>query len=85
MLIGQGIDAHRFAPGRPLVLADPRFVKDPEMRAFFTFRRPMPDYWQGPSGPNQWSWLEVYPQHVFRNSEGEAEQMSVGRGARIST
>ena len=25
-----------------------------------------------------WSWLEVYPQHVFRNGRGEKEQMSVG-------
>jgi len=25
-----------------------------------------------------WSWLEVYPQHVFRNARGEKEQMSVG-------
>jgi hypothetical protein len=48
------------------------------MLEFFTFRRPMPDYWLGPDGPDQWSWLEVYPQHVFRNSAGEAEQMSVG-------
>ena len=54
------------------------FVKDKEMMDFFTFRRPMPDYWLGPDGPDQWSWLEVYPQHVFRNSKGEAEQMSVG-------
>ncbi len=64
--------------GKPLVLADPKYVEDAEMRAFFTFRRPMPDYWLGPSGPNQWSWLEVHPQHVFRNDRGEAEQVSVG-------
>ena len=38
----------------------------------------MPDYWLGPNGPEQWSWLEVYPQHVFTNRRGEAEQMSVG-------
>ncbi len=66
--------------GKPFVLANKEFVKDPEMLDFFTFRRPMPDYWDGPSGPDQWSWLEVYPQHVFRNSAGEAEQMSVGVG-----
>jgi len=64
--------------GKPLILANPEYVQDPEMREFFTFRRPMPDYWLGPSGPDQWSWLEVHPQHVFRNSRGEAEQMSVG-------
>lgn len=64
--------------GKPLMLADPKFVVDGPMREFFTFRRPMPDYWLGPSGPDQWSWLEVYPQKVFRNRQGEAEQMSVG-------
>lgn len=64
--------------GKPLILANKDFVKDPEILDFFTFRRPMPDYWLGPDGPDQWSWLETYPQHVFRNSAGEAEQMSVG-------
>jgi beta-glucanase (GH16 family) len=64
--------------GKPLLLADKQFIKDPEMLAFFTFRRPMPDYWLGPSGPEQWSWLEVYPQHAFTNALGEPEQMSVG-------
>ena len=64
--------------GKPLLLADRQFIKDPEMLAFFTFRRPMPDYWIGPSGPDQWSWLEVSPQHVFTNAQAEIEQMSVG-------
>ncbi|HXK94158.1 MAG: hypothetical protein HPY51_01325 [Candidatus Omnitrophica bacterium] len=64
--------------GKPLILANKEYVKDEAMRNFFTFRRPMPDYWMGPSGPDQWSWLEVYPQHVFKNSRGEVEQMSVG-------
>lgn len=64
--------------GKPLILANKDKIKDPEQLAFFTFRRPMPDYWLGPDGPDQWSWLETYPQHVFKNSEGENEQMSVG-------
>ncbi len=64
--------------GKPLLLADKQFIKDPEMLAFFTFRRPMPDYWTGQTGPDQWSWLEVYPQHAFTNAQGECEQMSVG-------
>lgn len=63
---------------KPLLLADRKFIKDPSVLDFFTFRRPMPDYWIGPSGADQWSWLEVFPQHVFKNSRGEAEQMSVG-------
>ena len=64
--------------GKPLLLANKEFIKDKAMLDFITFRRPMPDYWIGPSGPEQWSWLEVYPQHVFTNRLGEAEQMSVG-------
>ncbi len=64
--------------GRPLLLADPQFIRDRTVRQFFTYRRPMPDYWMGPSGPDQWSWLEVHPQHVFRDRAGLAEQMSVG-------
>src|SRR5262249_22585661 len=44
----------------------------------FTFRKPQPDYFQGPTAPDMWSWLEVYPQHVFRNAKGEKEQMAVG-------
>jgi len=64
--------------GKPLILADPSVTDDPEIKNFFTFRKPMPDYWVGPSGPNQWSWLEVYPQHVFLDANGNPEQMSVG-------
>ena len=48
------------------------------LREFFTFRKPQPDYFQGPTEPDMWSWLEVYPQHVFRNARGEKEQMAVG-------
>ena len=65
--------------GKPLILADPDKVDD-DIKGFFTFRKPQPDYFQGPTGPDQWSWLEVHPQHVFRNSAGAAEQMSVGVG-----
>ena len=65
--------------GKPLILADPAKVDD-EVKGFFTFRNPQPSYFEGPTGPDQWSWLEVYPQHVFKNSAGESEQMSVGIG-----
>jgi hypothetical protein len=63
--------------GKPLLLADPDKVSAP-VKDFFTFRKPQPDYFQGPTGPDQWSWLEIYPQHVFKNSNGEKEQISVG-------
>ncbi|MCW5553635.1 MAG: hypothetical protein KIS67_15925 [Verrucomicrobiae bacterium] len=47
---------------------------------FFTFRAPQPDYFRGQTKPDMWSWLEVHPQHVFTNSAGQKEQMSVGVG-----
>lgn len=49
-----------------------------EIRNFFTFRRPQPDYFRGQTAPDMWSWLEVFPQHLFTNSLGDKEQMSVG-------
>jgi len=55
--------------------------EDTEVRQildFFTFRKPQPDYFLGQTKPSMWSWLEVYPQHVFTNSAGQKEQMSVG-------
>ena len=65
--------------GKPLILADPaRTDLGPEIRDRFTFRKPQPDYFVGPTGPNQWSWLEVFPQHVFTNAAGAREQMTVG-------
>lgn len=63
--------------GKPLIMADPDKVA-PELRDFFTYRKPQPDYFQGPTGPDQWGWLEKHPQHVFRNAAGQAEQMTVG-------
>lgn len=75
--------------GKPLILADASLIsrsKDhmsaddetKQIHEFFTFRKPQPDYFQGPTKPNMWSWLEVYPQHRFTNSAGVNEQMSVG-------
>jgi len=63
--------------GKPLIMANPAKV-DEELRGFFTFRNPVPSYFTGPNAPDEWGWLEVFPQHVFRNSRGEAEQMTVG-------
>ena len=49
-----------------------------DMSGFFTYRKPQSDCFRGPSGPDIWTWLEVYPQHVFKNSAGQNEQMAVG-------
>jgi len=48
--------------------------------SFFTFRRPQPDYFQGPTKRAQWSWLEVHPQNAFPDEDGRPEQVSVGVG-----
>jgi hypothetical protein len=75
---GQALADGQPAPGDRtlrLALAD---AEADRIREFFTFRKPQPDYFQGPTRPDMWSWLEVHPQHVFRNARGEKEQMSVG-------
>ncbi len=54
---------------------------DPEadvLREFFTFRKPQPDYFSGPTGPGEWGWLEVFPQHVFTRADGASEEVAVG-------
>jgi hypothetical protein len=53
---------------------------DDQIRRFFTFRKPQPDYFKGPTGPEQWGWLEVYPQHGFFKTPGIAEEVAVGVG-----
>jgi len=64
--------------GKPLIMADPAYIENPEMKEFFTYRKPIPSYFSGPSGPDQWGWLEVYPQHGFYNSDNQVEQVTVG-------
>ncbi|MEO5916385.1 MAG: hypothetical protein ABIS50_19265 [Luteolibacter sp.] len=81
--------ADTFASGRAFIDGQPadgdRTLKialtggpNENIRDFFTFRKPQPDYFQGPTQPDMWSWLEISPQHVFTNSSGENEMMSVG-------
>ena len=48
------------------------------IRDFFTFRRPQASYFTGPQSPNEWGWLEIYPQHPFPNAGGEIEEVTVG-------
>lgn len=65
--------------GKPLILAM-RDRVEPELKDFFTFRGCQPSYFAGPTEPNQWGWLEVYPQHIFPGSDGKPEQVVVGIG-----
>lgn len=72
--------------GKPLIMADPNLIGDDEqaakIREFFTFRKPQPDYFAGPTGPNQWGWLEIHPQHGFyildKDGNPVVEQVAVG-------
>ncbi len=38
----------------------------------------MPTYFDGPSRPDHWSWLQSYPQHAFGGTKEQPEQMAVG-------
>lgn len=49
-----------------------------DIKKFFTFRKPQPDYFTGPRGPGEWGWLDVFPQHAFYKTPGVPEQMTVG-------
>jgi hypothetical protein len=64
--------------GKPLLMADPAQIQDAKIREFFTCRKPIPSYFTGPGGPEQWGWLEVSPQHAFTDKAGKTEQVTVG-------
>ena len=58
--------------------AYPDHVPEP-MRSFFTFRPGQPVYKTGPTRPDHWGWLEVYPQHGYGESApGTYEMATVG-------
>lgn len=64
--------------GKPLIMGYPDNVSD-EIQSFFTFRPGQPSYATGPTRPDQWGWLEMYPQHGFvENEDGSFEQVTVG-------
>lgn len=80
--------------GRPLVHADPWVIEQalqdetasPEDRKdweeilrFFTFRPLQPAYARGPGAPDQWCWLEVFPQHGYvQRNDGSLEMCVAG-------
>ncbi len=65
--------------GKPLILANPQFFQhNRKILNFFTFRTPQSSYFTGPTELDQWGWLEVYPQHIFKSSTYVSEQMTVG-------
>lgn len=76
--------------GKPLIMAYPEMLADVEgdaeqtainreVRDYFTFRPGQPVYNVGPTRPDHWGWLEIYPQHGFAPKEdGGFEQATVG-------
>jgi hypothetical protein len=64
--------------GKPLVMAYSDEVQEP-IRSFFTFRPGQPLYTGGPGRPNQWGWLEIFPQNGYvKTDSGGFEQVTVG-------
>lgn len=64
--------------GKPLLMGYPDNLPEP-IKSFFTFRPGQPDYRRGPTRPNHWGWLEVYPQHGYvEYAPGRFEQTTVG-------
>lgn len=56
---------------------DDKFLE--ELKQFFTFRPAMSRYDIGATRPDNWGWLQEYPQHRFgEKPDGTCEQMTVG-------
>ncbi len=78
--------------GKPLVMAYPEAVEIEgecesdtrilkEIREFFTFRPGQPGYGCGSRRPDDWGWLEVFPQHKYvTRPDGSCELVTVGVG-----
>lgn len=78
--------------GKPLVMAYPEALPEvglcesdtkllDEIRNFFTFRPGQPLYAGGATRPDQWGWLEVYPQNKYvTRPDGSCEEVVVGVG-----
>lgn len=71
--------------GKPCIMAYPDNLTDSDedkaIRQFFTFRPGQPDYVNGPNPnfPNQWGWLENYPQKGYiPDANGQYELVTVG-------
>lgn len=78
--------------GKPLIYANPDAISRrlttaagddlqevKEILGFFTFRSGQPAYVGGPRRPDDWGWLEVYPQNGYvRRTDGSYEMVTVG-------
>lgn len=78
--------------GKPLIMAYPDCIPEKgagaydtallnEIREFFSFRPGQPAYSGGPCRPDQWGWLERYPQNKYvGQKDGGCEMVTVGVG-----
>jgi len=69
--------------GKPLMMAYPDLLDEnnplhAEIRDFFTFRPGQPSYTLGQTRSDQWGWLSIHPQQIYRNADGTPEQITVG-------
>ena len=68
--------------GKPLIIAiSDALEKDDPLRDYFTFRYGQPDYLSKQTCDEQWGWLSMYPQTVYRkkmDSDDKVEQMTAG-------
>ena len=53
-------------------------AKARSIRQFFTFRTPIAPYNLQSPPPNEWAWLQIYPQAPQRNAAGQLEEITVG-------
>ena len=69
--------------GKPLMLGwktalDRKDSLQKEVYNFFTWREGQPDYLAKQTRTEQWGWLSMYPQTVYRNKSKENEMITVG-------
>ncbi len=82
---GKYQDLWFYYDGKPLLMAwysnlNKKDVIDKEILEFFTFRPGQPTYNHSTQTRNQWGWLSVFPQQIYKPSinSNYVEQMAVG-------
>ena len=71
--------------GKPLVMGNIGSLSNSYLnmtertiRNFFTWRKGEPEYFGGDHDDSWWGWLHVYPQALYKNSNGSVEFTTVG-------
>jgi hypothetical protein len=63
---------------KPLLMGYPEANLSDEIKNFFTFRPGQAAYNTGPTGNDQWGWLDIAPQQGYAPTTNGYEQMTVG-------